>query len=431
MSKFSKAQFLRSCGGPGPLKVLLENRETGSKNTFDLEQPYILVGQHAAADIRLKHPAVGTRHFLLQLLDGRLFCLQLSNRSPLYWGGKPNSWGWIGSEDRIQFGPFTLSILDGLPVSSSGADPYANPLMSSPNCVPPLLLEHRSDTGRPFRGQVNRAFSLLGSSPSCKFRIQSDRISSIHCGLVRTANGIWAVDLGGHGGIGVNNVVGRVARLDEGDVFEIGGVEFNIHYQAPLREIAPADEAPVSAPVVERKAQARVEEEKPPVSAIVLAEPQNVALARDREVFERMIGPVLEHFAAYQNQTFQQFQDLLNSMMHTMGSMFRDQLDSVRDEMRRFDQLSEEVANLQKSFSSIPEAVPEPIPEAISIPTNESESQPKLAVPPPEPRPEPNAKLPEANLHLWLQSRIAELNEQRTTLWQKLVGLVRGNTDPK
>ena len=380
MRKFSKGQFLLSCGGQGPLKILLENRETGSKNTFDLAQPNVLVGQHAAADIRLKHPDVGTRHFLLQLFDGRLFCLQLSNRSPVYWGGKPNSWGWIGPQDQILFGPFKLSILDGLPGSIPGGDPYANPLMSSPNSAPPLFLEHRS-AGRPFRGQVNRALSLLGSSPACKFRIQSDRISSIHCSLVRTSDGIWAVDLGGHGGIGVNNVVSRVARLEDGDVFEMGGVEFHIRYETPLREIAP----PAAGRMDDQELRPPVEEEKPLVSAIVLAEPSSVALTRDREVFERMIGPVLDHFAACQNQTFLQFQDLLNNMMQAMGSMFRDQLDSVRDEMRRFDQLSVELANLQKMLSSIPEAIPEPIPDAIEI-MDESESPPKPVVPQPEPR---------------------------------------------
>jgi pSer/pThr/pTyr-binding forkhead associated (FHA) protein len=429
MTKFSKKRFHLACGGEAPLKILLENREAETKNTFLFEQPFILVGQHAAADIRLKHPAVGTRHFLLQLLGGRLFCVQLSNRSPLHWRGKANQWGWIIPEDRIQFGPFALSVLDGLPDSSSEHEMYPNPLMSSPDFIPPVVLEYRSNVARPFRGQVNRALSLLGSSPACKFRIQSNRISSIHCGLVRTANGIWAVDLGGQGGIGVNSVVSRVARLEEGDVFELGDVGFHVHYETPLPEAPPVEIAP-TAPVEKIESFALVEEGKSFVSSIVLAKPGELPLLHEREAFERMIGPVLEHFAAFQSQTFQQFQDLLNNTIQLMGSMFREQLDAVREEMRRFDHLSDELANLQKTFATLPEAIAEPPPEAIPVAGAEAESPPKPKFAPPEPRRELNANVADANMHLWLQSQIAELNEQRTTLWRRFMEMVRGKPDP-
>src|SRR5258708_28881001 len=105
MTKFSKAHFLRCCGGHSPLKILLENRDTGSQNTFVFEQPSILVGQHPVADLRLNHPAISPRQLYLQMLDGHLFCMQLSNRGSLHFGGRPTAWGWVSPRDRLEFAP--------------------------------------------------------------------------------------------------------------------------------------------------------------------------------------------------------------------------------------------------------------------------------------------------------------------------------------
>jgi FHA domain len=428
MTKFSKAQFLRSCGGLSPLKIRLENRETGSINTFVFEQPFILIGQHPAADIRLMHPSVGTRHIYFQLLDGHMFGLQLSNRSTLNWSGKANAWGWIAPDDRLQFGPFTLSIVDGLAPSAGGTVP-PNPLMSSPNGIAPVVLEYRSDVVRPFRGHVNRALSLLGSSSACKFRIQSARVSSIHCGLVRAVDGIWAVDLGGNGGIGVNGVGSRVARLEEDDLFELGGVQFHVHYEMPQAESPPVEPAAEPESIFNVPPLTPLEEQKTSVSSFVLARPSNVPTTDDRETFERMLGPVLEHFTAFQNQTFQQFQDLLNNMIHLMGSMFREQLDSVREELSRFDQLSDELAKVQKGLTSFPDALPVEFPEALAADLVQTDAPAKAKIPPPEPRTEASGDGTDANLHLWLQSRITELNEQRTNLWRRLINMIRGKPD--
>ena len=42
----------------------------------------------------------------------------------------------------------------------------------------------------------------------------------------------------------------------------------------------------------------------------------------DQQAFERLIGPVLDRFMAFQNQTFQQFQDMLGNVMQMFGVCF-------------------------------------------------------------------------------------------------------------
>jgi hypothetical protein len=336
-----------------------------------------------------------------------LFGVALPEAKAASWPGMAKKSGWIAAQDPICFGPFTLHAIDGL---NSQTEPAAtaNPLRSVPNGVPPLWIEHRYSHDKTFRGALNRSLSFVGNSEFCKFRIRSERVSSVHCALVRGVDGVWAVDLGGRGGIVLNDNGVAVALLAEGDILQIGGIPFNIHYEGALPGPALAITSkllPVVSPV--KTADWGIEE-----SAL--------AAAGYPENFERLINPVLEHFTTFQNQTFQQFQDMLANVMQTFGGMFQQQQDFIREEMRRFDDLTAEVARLQQTLQSLsPPTAEAALPDA--------EKLPEMPKAPPTPRlPDPIAPPVDPQMHIWLQSRISELNKQRSNFWKQLGDLLRG-----
>jgi hypothetical protein len=406
MDKFSENCFLDCCGGVGRIKLLLRNLLTQTESVFVFEKPSILLGQHPNADIRLLDSGIGRRHLYLQLLGGSLFAVSLVGNCPLRLGEQERKAGWINAADTIEFGSYALRILEGVSEAPPTDGSLANPLVSSVNGIGPLCLEFRGDPVRTFRGHVNRPLSLVGSSELCKFRIHSDRISSVHCSLVRTARGIWAADLAGRDGLRLNGVSSSTACLEEGDRFELGGIGFDVHYQSS----APALMAPLQSASMPSVTQ-----------RVVIAEPA-IAPNSERESFQRLISPVLDHFAEFQNQTFQQFQELLGNMLQMFGSMFRDQQQFIREEMRRFDQITDELASLRQTLGSLPETAAAP-PEAEVVP-----EPPEAELPPaaPSPRTNPGAPVTEPDMHVWLQTRIAQLHEQRNSLWNRLVGMIRG-----
>jgi pSer/pThr/pTyr-binding forkhead associated (FHA) protein len=393
------------------------------------------------------------------VIDGRLFGLALAER-PVTWDGRPRNSGWIAGDDGMTFGPFRLSIPEG--IAPNGAADLTNPLVTAAGHVPPLILNYHGG-GRAFRGTVNRPLTLVGSSPVCKFRIRADQVSSVHCGLVRCASGVWAVDLGGRGGFLLNGVSHRVALLGEGDIYEFGGLIFRTSYGAPREEHLP----PV--PVVESVSLPPTE--RRPVPIVVRAE-----AGERREPVERLMAPIIDHFATIQQQTFRQFEDLLVGVIGKFGAMFQQQQEFVREEMKRFDALTVEITRLNESLAALPrepvvegealtvpeaEAVTDPAPEVSAPPASGQEVRaggeaviehaPRHAVTDDRPMPveEPGAltnpsdtqsRAESANgkpaadteLHVWLQSRIAELYQQRNTLWHRLLGLIRNEpSSPK
>jgi hypothetical protein len=82
-------QFLEACGTSGPLRLEWSDGEMRQPVCRDFQQPMVLVGRNPRADLVLDHPLVGLRHAYLQLVEGRLFAIDLGSRQGLRWGGIP------------------------------------------------------------------------------------------------------------------------------------------------------------------------------------------------------------------------------------------------------------------------------------------------------------------------------------------------------
>src|SRR5947209_8935006 len=76
MSKFSLDLFLQACGASGPLHLSVEH--AGAAERYVLHQPFALVGGDPRADVRLTGGLVARRHAYLQVLGGRLVCVDLA-----------------------------------------------------------------------------------------------------------------------------------------------------------------------------------------------------------------------------------------------------------------------------------------------------------------------------------------------------------------
>src|SRR5205823_2199636 len=72
--------FRTGCGAAAPLRLGCGPVGQPPEQVRAFETPFVLVGRDERNDLVLAHQAVSRRHAYLQLLGGRLFCLDLKSR---------------------------------------------------------------------------------------------------------------------------------------------------------------------------------------------------------------------------------------------------------------------------------------------------------------------------------------------------------------
>src|SRR5262245_33338781 len=113
MDEFSADRFLQAAGGDGPIRIFVESQATNSGKLHSFQQPYILVGRHDRADLQLSDPEIARRQLYEQMVGGRLFVVNLSDRVRARWDNEPQSSGWVDEQQVISVGPFTLRFTGG------------------------------------------------------------------------------------------------------------------------------------------------------------------------------------------------------------------------------------------------------------------------------------------------------------------------------
>ena len=71
------------------LRLLVSGRELGEGRLVELSQSFAVVGRSNAAEVMLASSKVSFRHAYLQVLDGRVFCVDLEARAESSGGGAP------------------------------------------------------------------------------------------------------------------------------------------------------------------------------------------------------------------------------------------------------------------------------------------------------------------------------------------------------
>jgi predicted component of type VI protein secretion system len=382
--------FLNVCGLDDSLRLVIERPGESAVESRRLSQPFALIGRDPRADVVLDDEQVSRRHVYLQVVDGQAFWVDLESRTGTRGDGEFQKSGWLDAGQTLGVGPFVIRRSAG--ESRIGTDRRGEPtrvapfvaVPHDPAMLPQVSLEFLNGSSKATEWPVRRMMSLMGSASGCKFRLTDSSVSSFHASLLRTSVGLWVVDLLGHDGITVNEVPLRFSHLVHGDRLRIGRYQIRISYRDPHQEpgAGSADRARVAAiahPPRHEKASnglmipAQKAAEMASNSGVIGANGLELPMASQAlsplkfeatapgitfplqlatgEVSEAMLVPLVGQFAVMQQQMFDQFQQAMAMMFQMFGTMHRDQMAVIREELDRLRDITEEFHALKKEMA--------------------------------------------------------------------------------
>ena len=504
--------FSNACGVKDSLRLTIEGPESTGPELRRLAQPFVVLGRDRRADVLLEDPRVSRRHVYLQVVGGWAFWMDLESRTGTRTEAGLKKHGWLGERQFLGIGPFVVRCAGGC---TPGEFPAETPL-GAPSYgqepLPEVALEFLNGPSQSMFWPMRRVMSLIGSAKGCKFRLTDPSVSVFHASLVRTPGGLWVVDLRGGQSITVNAVPVRASVVVDGDVLGIGRYRIRVRCRdrdrdrGSARGIAdpgraswagrlPWPDRPANPPLRPDRAALALTSEPVPGGPPPPAAPPVPILATGYGVevvssagaalplsssgaTESVLVPLVHQFNQMQQQMFDQFQQAMGMLVQMFGTMHREQMDVIREELDRLHQLTAELQALRSELASSPRgpagpgaggaagAGPErgaaPIPTLAAVPPpaaaarrREPAAEPGLpplaaataagpppqpSSPPPRPRrdppqgaiaapaaPVPGGSAPgEADAVLWIHQRIAALQQERETHWQKILKLLPG-----
>jgi pSer/pThr/pTyr-binding forkhead associated (FHA) protein len=505
--------FLYACGFREALRIIIEGPRAADAEPRGLPQPFAVVGRDARADVILDDPRVSRRHVYLQAVAGRLFWVDLESRTGTCDETGTRKSGWLDDGGLLEIGPFVIR----RSAAALAGDPGPRqPGRESPLAVraygreplPEVALEFLNGPSQSTVWPMNRVMSFIGSAKGCKFRLTDPSVSAFHASLLRTPTGLWVVDLRGDRSISVNSEPIRFGTLSDGDVLGVGRYRIRLRCRESRPEVEvrdPARELPSGLPARQERGHASrrpalgrsgIAASDPPAltgshwpmpPAPVVASAADVELvASDRavpgrfqpEVTESVLVPLVNQFSMMQQQMFDQFQQAMGMLVQMFGTMHREQMDVIREELDRLHQLTQELQVLKSELANQSRGSAQPsgglaggaarpdrraaaiatIPAASTSPAATRASKPSTgpslpplaassaAVPPPAsspssaprldpsqggigPQGEPGGADPapsDRDAVLWIHQRIAALQCERETRWEKILKLLPG-----
>jgi hypothetical protein len=287
----------------------------------------------------------------------------------------------------------------------------------------------------------------------------------------------------GKEGITVNETPVRSARLEDGDRLQVGNFIIRPRYLQPAparipfshpgdvaQQIVEQQGSSISLPpfqeTISEMASALIKagaptqaSSVPGVSAdgfpIAPPVPQLVpmsgeSLPANAELVHSLLVPIAHQLGTIQQQMFEQFQQSMLMMFQMFGKLQREQMGVIRDEMDRLHQLSREVLALQTELAkrsqpmgqvsnlppqversrSAPAAAARAVPNSVATkPESRSAAAPKPTTQS-KPLPLPQGQ-PEKDMHAWLSQRLATLQQEQQSGWQKIVSFLSGKRREK
>ncbi len=403
--------FLEACGLRSPLT--LECDDPGLPATASVchehRLPFVIVGRDPRSDFQLDDPVISRRHAYLQVVAGRIFCIDLDSRSQIRWEGAddPATKRWLEQEQFIWLGRYRIRWRGQVGSTAQDAE-VLDPLSTDPidrteaDQLPEGELELPIRIGESVSSwTIGPRLSLIGRSAECQLVLTDNSISTYHASLIRTRFGIWVVDLLSREGVWVNGTRVRWAWLDDGDTLRIGRFTFVLRYKSMPAQISrrevPLDKGAIlsASPVARAANSARL----PVELAKPLAFPSSRAFQSRTELapYSHLSSPLsvaprggdewnpVPAFAAGPGAMWTQhiqFLEMLHSEMILMVKMFmtmhREQAGSIRDELDRVQQLTRELELLQAKLGESSNAAQVDAPAGIE--RKVPETKPHLAV---------------------------------------------------
>lgn len=463
----SLTAFWTACGGPGAME--LKVGEGGLQQTVALQSPFLLIGRAPSSDLLLPHGDVSRRHAYLQMIAGRLWCVDLGSRTGIRRGEDRQSAFWLDGSAPLDIGPYRIDAPGAgeSNVASDSAEAILERQVDKEPALPSVALEF-VNLGRPGSAVAapiwvhDRVVALVGQAQRCKVRLACPTVSHFHCSLVRTPQGLWVVDFATRNGISVNGERCRWALLLDGDLLQVGRFAIKVHIAEPgARDgVPPPVENLANPAALVGNLAAFTDQSSQPVSAeksLVTSPSPNssnamaaptmavspVAPAPIDPAHALVLGMV-QQFAAMQQNMFDQFQQTTLMMLQSFGALHREQLELVRkelDELREvtlmLQQIQGEIASAKRAPNSTsaspvrfgatapPRAAPPVAMQRPRPPDREAAGAPEPAERPLSPT-LPEASPPGEDVHSWLCQRFADLDQERKSRWQRIVGMVYG-----
>ena len=401
--------FFEECGGREPIRVELYPQGGGVSVTVEFRKPYVLVGRGAGADMGVDNDDTALRQLYLQLVGGRLYAVQLSEEHPTVRGDELWRSGWVGPDDLFGIHQTNLRVLN--PRQGPGDGPPDSPLAVGPSGEPLFTLQCGHGTDLMHEVTNYRPLLLIGRSAPSKVRVRHRSLCPTHAAVVSTPKGFWLVDLSYEGGVLVNGEPVAVAPLHHGDVFHCGKVPFRFALPTHSERARRAAVAVAVAPTVldARPANAALANLGRPGAAPPTAESLQVAA-------------VLDQVAQVQQHSFEQFRQVLGTVMQMVGVVMADQRAFVKDELDRMERMMVALARPAQPYP------PAPVPPALAAAP--PAAPPAAPAPPPAftpPAPVPQASANDLHLHNWVESQLQSLQRDQDTLWTKLKRRVGGD----
>ncbi len=501
-------KFRAACGAVQAILIRVSGPGIEEPPLFSFATPFVVIGRSKRADLRLNHPDVSLRHSYLQMVGGRLYCVDLLSRTGTAHERKATRGELVEDGESIRIGPYHLDIMDGstweeVDMMDVGSSTFPSELATDEMVRANVEVMNIKGKGRRFR-PVEEPITLVGNAPGSHLRLKDNSISKTHCSLVRTADALWCVDLLGRGGTRLNGAEIRIGRLYDGDLLNVGKAKIRIHYSTrideptdvepmpptiPLRDLpaventtddqtTPADDPPHDAdpagsqpamPADQALAQ-QLADQLPlslpplPVPAAVPQLPQATGGQSDaeRNVSEAFVMSLVNQFGQMQQQMYQQSQQAMMMLVNMFSSLHQNHMDLIRDDLNRVQQITAELQSVQSQMlnaqgsatnvdftreeaaataeEGIQDAViSPPVPEKPAaaerpdkpqrppqkpLAADAEETQPPGEMEPPQKR--ERADHAGVQTHALLSERLAELENERNSRWQKIMKTLTG-----
>ena len=445
-SKYSVELFMEACRAPGPLQLSVVDATRPEPLRRVFHQPFVVIGRNPTSDLLLDHWRVSRRHAYLQVVMGRMFCIDLGSRTGTAWDDGTWGPGWLDSDRSLVVGPYEISRWVENERDEVVDEPPSLGTIAVNAVSGYCTLEHADGAGRHTPISLDQGLALVGNAAECRVRLAFPDVSKTHCSLIRSDDGVWVVDLLGRGGTFVNESKVRFARLDDGDELRIGRHVMRFRMDDPPRSVPrpmpPGREIarrPIDVPSV-RLSRADNVPAPPPssttplISAWRYPEHEFQRTVADRrlgqaELVQALMQPMVQQFGLMQQQMFEQFHQAMMGMFQTFGAAHRDQMNDLREEIDEVRRLTQELQTLQAEAARREAATPPAPPPTMPA----SPPSPARAEPPASPATSPDARvtddppvrrpptLTDAGVHGVLFDRISALQNERQSRWQKIL----------
>ena len=243
--------FRDACGLRAPLALECQDasRTIEGFDTHQLDCPFALIGRDPRSDVVLHGAEVSRRHAFFQVVDGRIFCIDLNSRTQLHWEEETEqrTHGWLDPGCTVWIGPYGIR-QTGTDLSLNHATQCPDPLAFCASDTTDAHQLPRAGLDLPIRigagdqlWRMDSRIALVGRSESCQIMLRDESVSRFHASLLRTSKGVWIVDLQAREGVVINGVRVKWAWLEDGDTVRIGRFTFILRYETVPEQISRRD----------------------------------------------------------------------------------------------------------------------------------------------------------------------------------------------